>query len=157
MSEIIEIDIKGGQMTYGQRIELGHILSRKGLSNWQRCKSTILCLHPKWNGGYYKGLSEYYERIIKGVEFWMDRESNELGHVPSSEEVQAGCKALARKLGPMATIKALAMQYSQDPDTIPQWKYTKVFNLLYTDLEQYKFSEKVRKGRDRKNKARHKR
>lgn len=157
MSKLIEIDIKGGQMSYGERIELGNILSKKGLSNWARCRSTILCLHPEWDKEYYNGLPMYYEKIIEGIEFWINRENTELRHEPREEEIQAGCKALALKLGAMATIKALATQYSQDPDNIPNWKYAKVFNLLYTDLEQYKFSEELRKRQERKNKAKYKR
>ena len=156
MSEITEINIKAGQMTYGQRIELGSILSAKGISNWTRCERCMRCLYPEWNGEYYEGLSECYERIIAGIEYWINRENTELHHEPSADEVKAGCKELARELGPMSTITALASKYGQDPNNIIGWKYGQVFNCLYTDLKNYKFAEKIRKLQERKHKAKYK-
>lgn len=133
-----KIDVKAGELTFGQRIELGKIYSDQTLSELDKFKRTFECLHkytPK--AVEYSLLIEYFGEIIKGVEFWVLQESTLLKYEPSVKEKRAGIKELSLKTGELGTIKALAKNYHQDPDDILLWKYGKVFGILYTDLEEY--------------------
>ena len=50
----------------------------------------------------------------------------------------------------VATITALAKDYSKDPDEILEWKYGKVYNLLFTNLQSHLFRERLNKELERK-------
>ena len=148
-----KIDIKGGQMTYGQRIELGKICNKYAGSEdpnvaHNMLKEVYTCLHgkaPVINPVTIVGLLQYLHEVVEGILFWVEREQTALKYDPSPEELKAGVKDLSLKIGEFGTIKALAKTYSRDPDEVLEWKYGKVFGLLYTDLEEHKFSVKLNK------------
>ena len=135
-----KIDIQGGQMTFGQRIELGQIFTNEVLSDLDKFEMTFKCLHdltidPK---DFSKHV-EYYNSIVLGLKYWAEKENQLLHHEPTAKEKRAGIKELSAKTGEFGTIKALAKAYNKDPDDILLWKYAKVFGILYTDLEEYKY------------------
>ncbi len=147
-----KIDVKGGQMTYGQRIELGKICDKYGkmekFSNRKFIKELYFCLHnemPTITPLTIKELLNYTKEIVEGISFWVEKEQKLLKYNPTPEELRAGIKDLSEKVGDFGTIKALAKTYAQDPDAILDWKYAKVFGLLYTDLEEHKFTMKLNK------------
>lgn len=148
--KLIKIDIIGGHMTYSQRVDLSTILSDPKLTNRERYCRVISCLHPEWVEEQSSDTIAYYDEIREGIEWWIDKENINLSHTPSADELSAGSAELSKLLGPMQTIKALATQYSQDPDNIWGWKYNKVFTLLFTDLEQFKYTEKVREIQEKR-------
>lgn len=138
--KIQEIDIKGGEMTFGQRIELGKIFTDKELSEIEKFEKTFECLHKQTpEPKDYSKLVKYFNDILIGLAFWVQQESILLKHNPTAKEIRAGVKDLSAKTGDFGTVKALAKNYNQDPDTILEWKYGKVFGILYTDLEEYKY------------------
>jgi len=53
----------------------------------------------------------------------------------------------------MGTVKALAKAYAKDPDEIFKWKYSKVFGILYSDLEEHKFRQRYNKVIEQKYKS----
>lgn len=138
-----QIDIKGGEMTFGQRIELGKIFSNTELREIDKFEKTFICLHDhKPKAKDYSKLTAYFIEIVQGLGFWAKQESTLLKYEPSVKEKRAGIKELSLKTGDFGTIKALAKNYNQDPDTILQWKYGKVFGILYTDLEEFKYNSR---------------
>ena len=140
-----KIDIKAGNMTFGQRIELGKVLASEG-NEVEKFKKVFVCLHsftPKEKE--YLSLVDYFKEIVIGLKFWIDTEATMLAYEPTPEEKRAGVKELALKIGEFGTIKALAKAYSTDPDEILLWKYAKVFGILYTDLEESKFQTRYNK------------
>lgn len=150
-----EIDIKGGKLTYSQRLDLQKIFS-ECTSELVIFERVFLCLYnfrPKYK--QYKKLIPIFEGVIKGLEFWVERETNLLKYEPSIEEVQAGIKELSKKTGDFGTVKALAKAYNCDPDTILKWEYGKVFGILYTDLEEHKFQKRLHKVYESKFKKAH--
>lgn len=160
MHKIIKIDIKGGQMSYGQRIELGSVLAKESITPYKRFKQVILILHPDHaidlntiKKNELAMLSSYFEEIVEGVRYWMKREGEELKGEYTSEEKQAGYPQMAKAIGVMGSVKSLASRYAQDPDNILKWKYGKVFNLLLTDLLQAKAAEKYRNIQAKKTKS----
>ena len=149
-----EIDIKAGDLTFGQRIELGKILT-SGEPEFDIFKQCVECLYgkrPRLTLLNVKENIRIFTNIVEGIKYWMDLEKELLKYEPTIQERRAGISDLTAKVGEYATIKALAKTYAQDPDTILTWKYGKVFGLLYTDLEEYKFQLKLHKQMEASNK-----
>lgn len=147
---IQRIDIQGGQMTFGQRIELGRIITDKELTDIDKMKEGMQCLEVKWNLRNTSEIVEYWYEVLMGIKYWIEREQTELKYEPSAEEKAAGIAQLSLVVGEMATITALAKDYSKDPDEILEWKYGKVYNLLFTNLQSHLFRERLNKELERK-------
>lgn len=147
-----KIDVKGGKLTYGQRIALGKILEKEQ-DEYLMIREIIYCLHK-----YYPKnseiiiLSEYINEIIEGIIYWVERENTMLNYEPSPEEKRAGVLELSKKIGHFGTIKSLAKNYSKEPDEILNWEYGKIFGILYTDLEEYKYQIRYNKEIEKKYK-----
>lgn len=144
-SMVEEIDIKGGKLTYGQRIELGRIIGDEKMHSSRRFLDAIACLYPDAKPEYDAEWLTVYEHILEGVKYWMEAERTMLHYDPTPEEVAAGCEQLGAKIGPMMTVMTLAEKFGQDPDTILGWEYGKVFGLLYANLERSKFDARYQK------------
>ena len=147
---IQRIDIQGGQMTFGQRIELGRIITEKELTPIDKMKEGMQCLGAKWSLRNTSEIVEYWYEVLMGIKYWIEREQTELKYEPSAEEKAAGIAQLSLVVGEMATITALAKDYSKDPDEILEWKYGKVYNLLFTNLQSHLFRERLNKELERK-------
>lgn len=140
-----EIDIKGGKLTFGQRIDLGKLF-QSDVSEVEKFEGVFEILHGyKLNILEYKSKLPYLKRIIEGLEFWTEQEQTLLKYDPSQEEIRAGIKEFSKKVGEFSTVKSLAKTYSKDPDEILNWEYGKVFGILYTDLEEFKFNRRYQK------------
>lgn len=147
---IQRIDIKGGQMTFGQRIELGRIITDKDLTDLDKMKEGMQCLGAKWSLRNTSEIVGYWYEVLGGIKYWIEREQAELKYEPSAEEKAAGIAQFSLAVGEMATITALAKDYSKDPDDILEWKYGKVYNLLFTNLQSHLFRERLNKELERK-------
>lgn len=150
----VKIDIRGGKLTYGQRIELGDILSKEDTSISEKYISTMKCLYPEWKQTFSSKWVEWFEEVVEGVRYWMQREATMLAYQPTAEELAAGINNLGKKLGPMMTVMTLAEKFGRDPDEILQWDYGKVFGLLYADLEGFKYQKNYRKVMESKERQR---
>ena len=152
-SKMSKIDVKVGKLTFGQRIELGKIMS-EDIDEEQKFLKTFKCLYNyEAKPIFYKSLLSDFEEIIEGLKFWMIQESTLLKYEPTPEELKAGIKELSIRTGEMGTIKALAKAYSCDPDNVLKWEYGKVFGILFTDLEEYKYQVKYNKVVESKYKS----
>jgi hypothetical protein len=148
-----KIDIKAGEMSFSQRIELGKIFSGKD-HKLLKFEKTFVCLHnfqPKLTD--YEKLVPYYEQIIEGLKHWSTTESIMLKYTPTPEEKQAGIMDLSKKIGELGTAKAIAKTYGMDPDDVLAWSYAKAFGILYTDLEESKFNRRYQKVISKKGKS----
>lgn len=124
-------------MTFSQRIELGQILTNKNLSEYQKFRRTMLCLDPEWKMSDMRASMEYFEEVLAGIHWWVDKEARELKYTPSPEELAAGIDVLGKLTGEMGTIMAIAKEFSVDPDEVIEWKYGKIFNILFTNLQSH--------------------
>ena len=144
-NKLVHINIKSGDMNFGQRIELGKIAAMD-CSELEKFEKVFICLHKfKPTLKECSDLLDYFTEIIEGLKFWIDQEITLLKYKPSIEEKRAGVKELSEKIGEFGTIKALAKAYGKDPDEILLWKYGKVFGILFTDLEEHKFQVRYNK------------
>lgn len=146
MIRLHKIDFDGKDFTYGSRVALADIFGDESKTEYQRMKGAFKELH-----GFSARLLPIHFRIIafrhiaEGLQSWIDKEKTLLDYQPSADELAAGVKELGEKVGSMATIKALAKSYGKDPDEILRWEYSKVFGILYTDLEERKYEMKLQK------------
>lgn len=139
------IDVKAGKLTFGQRIALGKIIE-KGGNEYLMMKQIIKAMHDvDVKRKDIIRLKPYIVEIIEGLAYWIEKEIELLNYEPTAEEIQAGISELSGKIGNFGTIKSLAKNYSREPDEILKWEYGKVFGILYTDLEEYKFQKRYNK------------
>lgn len=157
MGKIQKYIIRDGQFTFGQRIELGRIVSNPQTTEWFKMKACFECLHPGYVIQWNVEEMAYWEEILKGIEWWVRREKKELKYVPTAEEYAAGIEILTLRVGEMSTICAMAEKFSRDPDEILEWKYGKVFNILFTNLQSYLYKDRLDKQIKRKYKTQQKR
>lgn len=144
-----KIDIKAGNMTFGQRIELGNIITGND-DELIKITKIIEELHGfKPDNRQLLKLEVYIQEILEGILHWTKTESVMLKYTPTAKERQAGINDLSKKIGTLSTVDALAKKYSKDPDEVLTWNYAKVFGILYADLEiskyQRKYSEILKK------------
>lgn len=140
------VDVLGGDMTYGQRIELGKILSDDSISDYERFENVFYCLHGnKPSLLQYPKLVDYYTAIINGIVHWSKTEEELLHYEPTEEERRAGVKEYHTNVGELSAIHSMAKNFSKDPDEVLNWDYAKVFGILLNDLESYKYQQRFNK------------
>ena len=128
-------------MTYAQRIELGQIFA-SGKSESHIFREMFACLAPGHEVLFSAEEIEYYNEVMEGLLYWINRETKELQYKPTADELAAGIREFSRLVSDMGTITSLAEKFSKDPDEILQWKYGKVYNILYTNKESYLYSRR---------------
>ena len=145
------VNVKAGKLTYGQRIELGVILSNGSKSEFEYFMESMECLYSRRpKARHIAKLMPQFNEVLSGLKFWIEQEQMMLRYEPSPEEKRAGISELSKKVGSMSTIKALAKAYGVDPDEILEWEYGKVFGILYTDLEESKFKARYQEELNKK-------
>lgn len=138
--------MEGGEFTYGNRIALGDIFAEEGKTEYQKLKAAF---HEVY--GYSCRLVPLRRRlamlndIAQGLLSWVEKEQKLLHYKPSPNELAAGIKELSERVGSMSTIKAIAKAYGRDPDEVLQWSYSKVFGILFTDLEEFNYQTRYNK------------
>lgn len=140
-------------MSFGQRIELGKILGDDTLTDYERFKRCMVCIDPLFNVIDIREAVKYYDELLQGILFWVEREKKELQYNPTAEELAAGIEVFSMAVGEMTTIMALAKDYGQDLDEILKWKYGKVYNILFTNLQSHLFHERLSRRMQEKAKA----
>lgn len=145
------VSLKDGSFTYGTRIALGGIFADASMSEYRRLAAAFRELY-----GYSPRLvpPRLRHRLLKGIaedfKAWVDREQQLLAYDPTPEEERAGIKELARKVGDFSTVKALGKAFGKDPDEVLRWEYSKVFSILFTDLEEQKYERRLSKAQNAK-------
>lgn len=135
-----KIDVKAGDLTFGQRIELGYILQDPKTDEFDKMSAGLKALG-------YRSVNpikrvKYWKEVLEGMLYWAKRE-RELQYNPTAEEKAAGIHELSKLIGDMGTVLALAKDFSVDPDEVLRWKYGKVYNILYVNLQNYLFEKRL--------------
>ena len=154
-----KLDIAGGRFTYGNRIAIGIIFNDAALSEYKKLRALYKEFYG-YSASFIFPLRRRFkilDRLAEGVGEWVKKEQELLHYEPKEEERKAGLSEYSKKVGDFATIKALAKEYGQDPDTVLKWEYGKVFGILYANLEEYKYRERYQKVIDDKYKRENKR
>ena len=138
------------QESFGTRIELGKLFE-KSATDPIACYKGVMRIFGKSDRLTRSGYKFFYE-VVQSMERLARQEKIMLKNEPTAEERSAGITDYLKNVGEMATIKSLAKQYSKDTDEILQWKYGKVFGILYADLEESKFQRRYDKVIEQKMK-----
>lgn len=152
-----KVDVKSGDITYGSYIAVRKLLAEAKEYDLEFTISAIKAIHSEYRYTigdimFIKAMVSYFNSIVEGVAHWAEQEKELLAYEPSEEEIRAGVKEYSQKVGEFATVKALAKNYGKDPDEILEWKYSKVFGILYTDLEEYYYNQRYGKVIEKKYK-----
>lgn len=133
------------EWTYGQRIAVGKCFekSKNDLEIFNSVFKELHSIEPKLKD--IAKFAPYFQKIADGLKYWLDAEAKMLVREPSTKEKNAGIKELYESIGEYGTLTTLAEKYSKDPDEILQWKYSKVFGILYSDLKKAIYQEKLQK------------
>lgn len=140
-----------GDFTYGQRIAVGQIFTDTSRSEYRRMSDAWRELYG-WSARLMPPRIRVrrFDRMLDGLRDLVNLEQQLLDYKPTAEEERAGIKDYAQRVGDMGTLKAIAKAYSQDPDSVLKWKYGKVFGILQTDLEEYKYQLRLQKAMSRR-------
>ena len=142
------IDYIAGDFTFGQRIELGDILADDSRTDLQKFKDVFECIEgkaPSLAKIGLKGAKKYrleFARIVEGLQHWAKLENERLNEEPTDEEKRAGVAKFSKNVGHLGTVVSLARMYNTDPDDVLKWKYSKVFGLLYVNLEEFRYKKR---------------
>lgn len=138
------MSLRSERFTYAMRIELADIFADETLSPYHRLKAAFVAVH-----GYSPTLLPIKRRVREltaiAEEFgqMVDEEEAALHYEPTAEEVAAGISDYNKKVGHLGMVKSIAQTYSRDPDEVLQWPWSKVFGILLTDLEEYKYNQRL--------------
>ena len=148
------VDVKGGDLTYAQRIELGGILANPTeRSEYELFLATIKCLYGREPlRSEYKAALLLFKEAVEGMAFWIKAESEQLKYTPTQEEKDAGLERYAKEVGEIGTAYDIADAYKMDPDVILGWKYGKVFHHLKKKKAEGDFQRRYSAIMARKNK-----
>lgn len=141
------------ELTFGQRIELGKAFEQIDKEPVE-CYKTVMRIFGRKERMSRDGYS-FFVQVADALADLARKERRMLSNEPTAEEKSAGISEYLKNVGEMATVKSIAKAYSRDPDEVLQWKYGKVFGIMYADLEESKFQKRYEKVIE--NKYRHKR
>ena len=146
---LVKIDIKAGEMTFAQRIELGKIFSSNN-SEIVKFEKVFTCLHdfqPRFPE--YEELTPYFQEIVNGLVHWVQLEQTTLIYEPTiSEEANLSNRLNVKKTDLInstkktqftlnvidnLTVQTLADNYKVDTKTVLNWKYKDVYKILRAD------------------------
>lgn len=141
-----ELDYKEGTFTYAERIALGEVWKRDDLREYQKLREAWRELYG-WDCRWMpiRMRVRRLMRLAEGVEWWFRLEEDTLKAEPTAEQLKAGIRELAAKVGDMGTVKALAKDYGTDPDVVLTWQWGKVYGILLTDLEENRYTERLQR------------
>jgi hypothetical protein len=122
------------KITFNQRIELGKLYGMN-IPDFEKYEKVFVLLQGREpQEADLKGWTEYLWNTAVSFSYWMKQERL-LRTEPISIKQSAPGQT---KYSVTDTIYALAKKYSVKPEEVLNWDYEKVFNILLTDLENYK-------------------
>ena len=141
---LTEYNYREGTFSYGARIGVGMILQDESLSEYQRLKGCWKELYG-WNARLMPPRMRHrrFRRMLEGIEYWVELESQTLKYDPTPEQERAGIKKLFNEVGHMGTVKAIAEKFAFDPDVVLDWQWAKVYGILHADLKEYLYERKL--------------
>ena len=133
-----------GGFSYGQRIEVGMVLSDESLTEYRRLTAAWRVLYG-WPARLMPPRIRVRRlaRMVAGIQHWFNLEAQELKYIPTVEEERAGLKSLTAEVGVMGTVNALAQKFGMDPDAVLRWEYAKVYGILRSDLKEFLYSRRL--------------
>ena len=151
----VPIDVKGGEFTFAQRLELGSILAQKDKPEYEMFLEAIKCLYGREPVGRveYRQAFTLWQEAIEGLAFWVKVEAEQLKYHPTADENDAGIDRFSSEVGELGTVYSIAKAFGKDPDEILLWKYGKVFGYLRGQKAEADFQRRYQDVMKRKSKS----
>lgn len=147
-------DIKAGEMTYGERLELVRALSDDKATGYERISRVIGTLHGFTpDPGQAAKLASYVEEVSEAVKGWLRREAEECHVPPTADERAAGVDLLAKETGDMGTAVALAKSHCCRIADILALPYTEVFTELKINAAGERYHRRLAAYYEKKRKS----
>lgn len=149
------IDVKGGEFTFSQRLDMGAILAQKDKPEHEMFLETIKCLYGREPVGVveYREAFKLWQEAVEGLAFWVKVEAEQLKYHPTADEKDAGIDRFSSEVGELGTVYSIAKAFGKDPDEILLWKYGKVFGYLRGQKAEADFQRRYQDVMKRKNKS----
>lgn len=137
-------DIKtDDRFTYGMRIELGKLLADEARSDVEKFVGTFECLYGKRpKARDYSRLLGRFETIVNDLIYWLESEQRLLSTTPTADELAAGYRDFATRVGELGTVVRLSKDYGVFPNEVLKRPYSEIFSILYTDCELGKYEKR---------------
>lgn len=153
MRKSILRDISEGDMTYGERIELGRIIKDQEMGDYQRIKEVVKCLYdvevtPK----EAVDLADHVEDILTDLVEWMKREHQAFYIEPTAEEVKANIQGLTKACGDMGDVVSLAESFHCTFEEVYKRPYLEIFTIHKVHAERTRYERRLSKVYMDKNK-----
>jgi len=148
---IRKINIVEGDFTYGQRLAIDDIFQNAELSEYGKLKACFVELYG-WTPRILppRMRVRWIDDMVAGIEHWVRVEQATLKYEPTEDERKAGIEDYSKNVGHLANIKALAKDYGIDPDALLAWKWAKVYGIMLTDLESFRYQQRLTEVSNRK-------
>lgn len=132
------------RFTYGQRIELGKLFADENASDVAKFKGAFRIVYDyEVRAVEFKTLMPIFEQIANGLKYWLDAENAMLASEPSADEIAAGCREYAEKVGELGQIVSIAKDFSILPNDLLKRPYSEVFGIMVADHERAKFEKRL--------------
>lgn len=93
----------------------------------------------------------YTAHVLDQIEKWGKAEAQKLNYKPTSEELEAGYDDF-KKFGDFLTYDAIAKRLMLTHEQVGKLNYTTVFAMMWKDLKEYQYRERLQKINERKAK-----
>lgn len=140
--------VKRGEITFQQYIDLreayASMVQGKEIQSVQK---VISILRPKEKKHPITPETiRLMKEVTEAMAMWLQMEEQHLNYNPSTQERQAGIEEYSKNVGWLGTAKTLAKAYATDIDTVlNSWSWAKVFQILRTDLLEYRYQNRLHK------------
>ena len=134
--EYKDIDVRSGDITlqqYGELREVFVNLDKLDIVTIYKKIAKILLNKELEIKDFTEDLTNFVKQVANDMKYWAEM-----------EEIQAGIKNLNKDTSFLSTAKQLGKDYGIDPDVVlDKWKWSKVFILLKSDLEENNYMRRL--------------
>ncbi len=132
------------RFSYGQRIELGKLFADDEATDVDKFKGAFrICYDYEVRAVEFKTLMPIFESIANGLKYWLEAENAMLASEPSADEVAAGCREYAQKVGELGQVVSIAKDFSILPNDLLKRPYSEIFGIMVADHERAKFEKRL--------------
>lgn len=145
-------EIKEGEFTYGQKIELTNALRRQE-DETKKIKRIAEILNGKPLNVVQIG--KQYKEILKCMEalkFWIELESKFPRSELSGDEIRAGAKDLTAEIGEAGQAISIGARFGKLPSEILDTNYNEIFLILNEQAHVSAYEKRLRAIYDNKRK-----
>lgn len=146
MGKPILRDISEGDLTYGERIELGRIVRDENMGDYQRIKEVCQCLYDvEVTPEQAVHLTDHVAKVLTDIIDWMKKEQQEFYIPPTPEEERARIQDLTKACGDMGDVVSLAESFQCSFEEVYNKPYLEIFTIHKVHAERTRYERRLNK------------